>query len=106
MEDSTSPAAANTSPKAVWPEVAVPGGGIPGLRGDQGDARTEDAVPGQMAIAVSGDQHGPQRETGVRGPELGDGASAAVFGDRSPNSDQISASAVDLQVSALGTTPG
>jgi hypothetical protein len=106
MEDSTSAAAADASPQTVWPTAAVPGEGIPWLRGDQGDAQTAEAVPGQMAIAVDGDQHGPRSETGVRGRKVGDRISAAVVGDRSPTGDRISALAADPQVSAAGTELG
>ncbi|GAA4138359.1 hypothetical protein GCM10022285_35370 [Streptomyces tunisiensis] len=50
MEDSTSPTNPNTVPKVNWPEVAVPGQGVPGRRGDEHSA---DAVSGDRPLDAS-----------------------------------------------------
>lgn len=106
MEDSTSTPSAGASPKPAWPTVAVPGQGTPRLARDQEDTQSVDAVPGQMAIAVDGDHHGPQNETGTRGRDVGDRIPTLSVGDRSSAADRSSEPAVDLQVSAMGTEFG
>ena len=50
MEDSTSPAISNASPKAVWPAVAVPGQGILLRNADHSGDRTESRSPAARAI--------------------------------------------------------
>lgn len=58
MEDSTSPATSNTSPKVVWPTPAVPGQGIPWHRPDRADGRSTSPGTG----------HRPDRAAGPVGP--------------------------------------
>ncbi len=54
MEDSTSPATSNTSPKVVWPTPAVPGQGIPWHRPDRADSRSASPGTGDRPVRASG----------------------------------------------------
>ncbi len=78
MEDSTSPTNPNTVPKVSWPEVAVPGQGVTGRRGDE-----------HSAAAVSGDR-----------PRDTSGPLTARTMVPIPNS------VGDMQVSGIGTPTG
>lgn len=81
MEDSTSPnTTPNTVPEVNWPEVAVPGKGVPGRHADQTDVRS----------AASGTADQPHDGDGPQLPEV---------------ADRISTDTEDPQVSGLRTGP-
>ena len=111
MEDSTSPATSNASPKVVWPAVSVPGQGIPRSNADHSGDGTGSRPPAARVITdaptgvpvgdrntadsehtqVSAPGTGPDgaNDSGPEGPESGDraetsGALVPEPGPRSP----------------------
>jgi uncharacterized protein DUF3631 len=107
MGDPTSPNSTNTSP-AVWPTAAVPGEGIPWLRGDQGDTQSPVAIPGQMALPGSGDQRSADAAAGDRPHHVPDPQSPQATVPISASGGNVQASGAESGTGpqSAGVAPG